>query len=319
VKQAKRTEQKVAVVTPPPAASPPAPKPVEPAVGVFPAAPKPGETFRDCDTCPEMVVVPAGEFLMGSPENEKGRSEDEGPQRTVKIAKPFAVGKLEVTRDQFEAFVTASGFKVADECSVWTGSMWKKQSGSFRKLGFDQTGNHPAVCVSWDDAKAYAEWLSKKAGKPYRLLSEAEWEYAARAVTEAKPQPRYYFGNDAKELCGYANGADRSTSIFWKNTECDDGVGEGTAESGHYKPNPFGLYDMHGNVWEWVEDCYKDSYAGAPSDGTASTSGDCSLRVRRGGAWIYFPGYLRAANRGWSRPDDRLDDLGLRVGRTLNP
>jgi formylglycine-generating enzyme required for sulfatase activity len=264
-----------------------------------------------------MVVVPAGSFTMGSPENEEGRNKDEGPQRTVKIAKPFAVGKLEVTRDQFEAFVTASGFKVADKCFVWTGSMLEEQSGSFRKPGFDQTGNHPAVCVSWDDAKAYAEWLSKKAGKPYRLLSEAEWEYAARAVTEAKPQPRYYFGNDAKELCGYANGADRSTSFSWKNTECDDGVGEGTAESGHYKPNPFGLYDMHGNVWEWVEDCYKDSYAGAPSDGAASTSGDCSLRVLRGGSWNYDPELLRAAYRIRYQPGFRSGSVGFRVARTL--
>jgi formylglycine-generating enzyme required for sulfatase activity/V8-like Glu-specific endopeptidase len=285
------------------------------------AGPKIGETFRDCPECPEMVVVPAGSFTMGSPESEEGHQSDEGPQRTVTIAKAFAVGKFEVTRDQFEAFVKDSGFRVADECFVWTGTEFKEQSGSFRKPGFDQAGTHPVVCVIWDDAKAYAEWLSKKTGKSYRLLTEAEWEYATRGVTEAGPQPRYHFGNDAKALCGYANGGDLTAKTKFKDwtvADCKDGH-VFTAPAGSFKPNAFGLHDMHGNVWEWVEDCYKDSYKGAPTDGSAVKETSGCLRVLRGGSWGFRPDFLRAANRDWIQPGNRDNGLGLRVGRTLIP
>ena len=273
------------------------------------AVPKVGDTFRDCPECPEMVVVPAGEFLMGSPKGEERRSDDEGPQHTVKIAKPFAVGKYEVTRDEFEAFVQATSFKVAEECYVWSGSQWKKQSGSFLKPGFDQTGMHPAVCVSWDDAKAYVDWLSKKSGKSYRLLTEAEWEYAARAGTTTPFSTGNTITPDQANFDGnYTYGGSAKGTYR-----------ERTVEVGSFKPNAFGLYDMHGNVWEWVEDCYKDSYAGAPADGSASTSGDCSRRVLRGGSWDNNPEILRSAYRDRSPTVIRSNVLGFRVGRTLTP
>lgn len=286
------------------------------------AVPKIGETFHDCPDCPEMVVVPAGAFLMGSPESEEGRYDDEGPQRTVNIAEPFAVGKFEVTRDEFEAFVSAAGHKVADECYQWTGSEWKKQSGSYLKPGFEQTGRHPAVCVRWDDAKAYVAWLSKKTGQSYRLLTEAEWEYAARGVTAATPQPRYHFGNDADGLCDYANGADQSAKQKFKDwtvSNCTDG-NVFTAPTGSFKPNAFGLFDMHGNVWEWVEDCYHDSYKGAPDDGSAWTTA-CTegRRVLRGGSWGVNPRYLRSASRFGSSTVDRVSYFGFRVARSLTP
>jgi len=174
------------------------------------------------------------------------------------------------------------------------------------------------VCVNRDDAKAYVAWLAKTTGQPYRLLSEAEWEYAARGVTGATPQPRFHFGNDEAQLCQYGNHADRSTSFSWKNTKCSDGVGEKTAEAGRYKPNAFGLYDMHGNVWEWVEDCWNDSYQTAPPGGSARTTGDCGLRVLRGGSWFEPPEYLRSANRLRSPLDNRGWFIGFRLARTLN-
>ena len=259
---------------------------------------RPGDTFRDLEGGPEMVVVPAGTFTMGSLAGEEGRSDDEGPQHEVTIGKPFAVGRLELTRGQFAAFVKATGHKTSDSCYVYDGKDWKDTAGkSWRDPGYQQTDEHPVVCVTWDDAKAYVAWLAKETGQTYRLLSEAEWEYAARGQTQPGSYPRFSFGNDVKDLCDYANGADKSTSFDWKNTACDDGIGAATAPAGRYKANAFGLYDMHGNVWEWVEDCYQDSYTGAPKDGAAWTAGDCSRRVVRGGSWSFFPQNLRAALR----------------------
>ena len=280
----------------------------------------PGRVFRDCeDVCPEMVVVPAGKFLMGSPKNEEGRYDDEGPQRTVTIAKPFAVGKFEVTRDEFKAFVKATGHKVGETCWTFEGNKSKKRSGrSYLNPGYMQKATHPVVCVNWDDANAYATWLSSKSGKSYRLLTEGEWEYAARAGTTT----RFSYG-ETDQQCSYANGADQTAKASglpkdWTYAGCKDGY-DRTAPVGSFKPNAFGFYDMHGNAWEWVEDCSKDSYTDAPSDGTASTSGDCSRRVVRGGSWNYSPDYLRSALRGRDSTDLRGNWLGFRVGRALTP
>ncbi len=250
-----------------------------------------------------MVVVPAREFLMGS---EDGGSAEK-PIRKVTIAKPFAVGKFEVTFAEWDACVAAGGCKQKAEDQGW---------------GRDC---RPVINVSWDDiTKEYLPWISKKTGKTYRLLSEAEWEYAARGGPEAKEggRLRYWWGNDAShEQANYGK------------DECCGGLKQGkdeweyTAPVGQFPANPFGLHDMHGNVWEWVEDCYHDSYKGAPSDGATWTTGACEKsidgkdvrRVLRGGAWGVNPQYLRSASRYWYLPDNWFSYVGFRLVRTLTP
>jgi formylglycine-generating enzyme required for sulfatase activity len=284
---------------------------------------KPKDVFKECDACPEMVVVPAGSFTMGSPDNEKDRDKDESPQHGVTIARPFAVGKFEVTLDQFAAFVKETGYDAGSECFTFEQGKGEKRSGrSFRNPGYGQNGSHPAACVNWDDAKAYVGWLSRKTGKTYRLLTEAEWEYAARARTTPGSAPRFHFGDDEKAMCRYGNGADQTAkksipgAANWPVLSCDDGYAY-TAPVGSFTANAFGLYDMHGNVWEWTEDCYHDSYRGAPTDGSAWTAGDCKYRVVRGGSWSFDSGHLRAANRVRDASGSRFVDYGLRVARTL--
>jgi formylglycine-generating enzyme required for sulfatase activity len=326
-------KQKVAAVAPPVAPAPP-PPPVQPAVGISPSdgatplsiererALKPKDVFKECDICPEMVVVPEGGFTMGSRPSEKGRSDNEGPQRVVKIAKPFAVGKFHVTVDQLAAFVTETGYDAGTKCYVFeAGSKMEEKPGlSWRNPGFAQTGAHPAVCLSWNDAKAYVAWLSRKTGKSYRALTEAEWEYAARAGSTT----RYSFGDDEKELCRYVNGADQTAKSTipdaknWTIAPCTDGSAY-TSPVGSLLPNAFALHDMHGNAYQWLEDCWHANYTGAPADGAARTSGDCSVRVVRGGAWWVPPSGLRSARRDWTRADNRHAYIGFRLGRTLNP
>jgi formylglycine-generating enzyme required for sulfatase activity len=245
---------------------------------------KPKDTFKECDKCPEMIVVPAGTFTMGSPANELDHGADEGPQHRVTIAKPFAVGRFELTFDEWDACVANGG------CN----GHW------FRDAGWGR-GRRPVIDVSWDDAKAYVAWLSRETGKPYRLFSEAEFEYAARAGS----QTAYPWGND----------------IGKGNADCDgcgsEWDGKQAAPVGSFAANAFGLYDMAGNVQEWVEDCYHDNYGGAPTDGSAWTSGDCSRRVLRGGTWRSVPQSFRSADRGSCPPGCWGDGVGFRVGRTL--
>jgi formylglycine-generating enzyme required for sulfatase activity len=264
-----------------------------PVAPVPPAALNAGSVFRDCpNVCPEMVVVPAGSFMMGSPPGEDGRNADEGPQRRVTISRPFALGKFEVTFDEWDACLAAGGCKHNPSDFGWG------------------RGRRSVINVSWNDAKEYAAWLSDKTGKTYRLPTEAEWEYAARG---GKASLKYWWGNDASHE--YANyGTDRCCNGFaagrdrWVNT----------APVGQFPANPFGLHDMHGNVFEWVEDCYEDSYKGAPSDGSARTSGRCDARVFRQCSWRGTPRLLRSASRGWLSPWNRADDGGgFRVARTL--
>jgi formylglycine-generating enzyme required for sulfatase activity len=310
--------QQTAAVAPAPRPAQPQPAPAQPAVGTF--APAPGTTLRDCAECPEMVAIPAGEFMMGSPETAReGVPEElakrERPQHRVRV-KAFALGKYEVTRGQYAAFARETGRGDGDGCYVWTGSKWEKEAGkSWRDPGFAQDDRHPAACVNWDDAKAYAAWLSRKTGKPYRLASEAEWEYAARAGTTTAR----YWGESPSEACGYANVGDQTEkekNPGWTVHDCRDGY-VNTAPVGSFRANPFGLHDMLGNVWEWTEDCWNESYAGAPVDGTAWASGDCFRRVLRGGAWANLPGLVRAAVRFRNMSDYRYDLYGLRVARTL--
>jgi formylglycine-generating enzyme required for sulfatase activity len=281
---------------------------------------KPKDTFRECENCPEMVVVPAGSFTMGLPAGEKGLFGDQGPQHTVTIGRPFAVGKLHVTVDQFAASVKETGYAASSACYKWG---VRGGNGSWRDPGFKQEGSHPVVCVSWDDAKAYAEWLADKTHKPYRLLTEAEFEYAARGQTAPSAYPRFWFGNDDGELCRYGNGLDQTArnSIAvakdWTVAACNDGYAY-TSPAGHYKPNTFGLYDMAGNAWQWTQDCYHDSYSGAPADGSAWIIG-CkeSGRVVRGGSWSDLPPAFRADSRGRLTVGDWI--VGFRVAQTLTP
>ena len=250
------------------------------------AAGRPGKTFRDCPQCPVMVSLPTGSFTMGSPAHEEGRRDDEGPQHRVTIRRAFAVGKYEVTFAEWDACVAASvcSYRPSDEG-------WGR-------------GHRPVINVSWHDAKEYVGWLSRRTGKRYRLLSEAEWEYAARAGTRT----RYHWGNSVGR--NRAN-CDRCGSR-WDNDR--------TAPVGSFGANRFGLHDMHGNVAEWVEDCWHDNYRGAPSDGRARTSGgnNC-LRVERSGSWYNSPKVLRSAFRFGDWTGKRNSGVGFRVARTLTP
>jgi formylglycine-generating enzyme required for sulfatase activity len=255
----------------------------------------PGRSIRDCAGCPEMVVVPAGEFMMGSPETERGRNKDEGPQHKVTIAQPFAVGKFEVTFAEWDACVADNGCKHKPGDETW---------GRARR---------PVINVSWDDAKEYVGWLSRKSGKPYRLLTEAEWEYAARGVTKVSdPHPAFSTG----PTIGYKQANYDANFVYGKGGQ--QGVfRQKTLDVGSLPKNAFGLHDMHGNVWEWVEDCYRDSYKGAPANGSAVTAGECTLRILRGGSWNYYPQLLRSAYRYASAPVVRTENAGFRVGRAL--
>jgi formylglycine-generating enzyme required for sulfatase activity len=283
------------------------------------------DEFQEGVDFPVMVVIPAGTFTMGSPKNEKGRLADEGPQREVRIAKLFAVGKFPVTVEEFRAFVAETSHDAGWAAFGWNGDRWELQEGrSWRDPGFAQTGSDPACCLNWNDAQAYAGWLSTKTGKTYRLLSEAEWEYAARGQTRPGNYPRYFFGDLQADACEYSNGADQTAreqipgAENWPVLPCRDKYAY-TSPVGSFSPNAFGLYDMAGNVWEWVEDCYHDTYkGGAPADGKAWTEDKCDTRVHRGGSWGDDPRSLRAANRGRGNPESRVGTIGVRLARTLN-
>ena len=275
----------------------------------------PGERWRDCDECPEMVTIPAGTFTMGSPVSEAGRYEREGPAHQVTIAGPFAIGVYEVTRDEYARFARATSRPSDEEsCLVNEGLEWHERAGqSWRNLAFPQTVRHPVVCVSWNDAAAYASWLSRITGEDYRLPSAAEWEYAARAGTDTP----WYWGDGAEDQCAHANGADEATEFPWR-AGCLDNHPK-TSLVGLLRPNAFGLHDVLGNAWEWVQDCFHWSYAGAPADGAAWEEGDCSARVMRGASWASTSRYLRVSHRAGERPGFRSDYTGFRVARAYGP
>ncbi len=292
------------------------------------AAPRPGSVFQDCPDCPRMVVIPAGEFTMGSPATDAGRGVDEGPQRQVAIAQAFALGRSEVTVAEFRRFADESGYQTEAErdgraqgCSgfIYADPAARMPGAlavtSWRSPGLAQADSHPVLCVSWNDARAYAQWLSKKTGKRYRLPTEAEWEYAARAGSVAAR----HWGDDPVQACRFANVADQSRFQTWgfgQKHECTDGH-YFTAPAAGYSPNRFGLYDMLGNAWEWTEDCWNPSYAGAPADGSAWLAGDCAQRVARGGSWSTVPRFVRSATRYKNSADHRDNLTGFRLARTL--
>ena len=297
------------------------------AVGIFPKPPKPversgrtpGSVFRDCPDCPEMVVVPAGSFMMGSPSHEAGRGDDEGPRHLVTISKPFAVGKYEVTIREFRVFIRTTGRDIGADCGFYDSENRKLDGSNYSWFspGYEQTDLEPVVCVNWHDAQAYVRWLSQKTGKEYRLPSEAEWEYSARGGTRKSR----YWGDNESAQCAYANGADKTAKerfSNWTIASWRDGF-VNTAPVGSFSANEFGLHDTHGNVWEWVEDFWNDHYRGAPTDGSARINGDSARRIRRGGSWIDEPWYLRSADRDRSLAGDRAHSFGFRVVRTLVP
>ena len=244
---------------------------------------------------PEMVAIPAGSFRMGCVSGQEECDDDEYPVHEVRV-EAFELSRYEMTFEEYDRYTAATGRERADD------EGWGR-------------GRRPVINVSWEDAVAYTRWLSEQTGQRYRLPSEAEWEYAARAGTGTK----YHFGNDKSRLCEYGNHADRSTDYGWRNSSCSDGVGRRTASVGTYRPNPYRLHDMNGNVWEWVQDCWNASHRGAPADGMAWQSGDCARRVLRGGSWNSNRRYLRSAFRSGYSTGYRYRSIGFRVARTVIP
>jgi formylglycine-generating enzyme required for sulfatase activity len=266
-------------------------EPVQPELDVCKPGLAAGTLCRDtradgqpCPECPEMVVVPAGSFMMGSADSETDRDLDEGPRHPVTIPAELAIGRYEVTFEEWDACVEA-------------GRCWNVDAPWGR-------GRQPVVNVRWDDAKTYTNWLSQVTGKPYRLPSEAEWEFAARGNRDT---PFWTGPTISTAQANYDGNVYREKTV--------------AVDDSSFPPNPFGLYHVHGNVWEWVEDCYHDSYTGAPQDGSAWTSGCTGLprRVLRGGSWISKPWNLRSAVRYLDAPEVRYDVIGLRVARMLTP
>ena len=277
-----------------------------------------GSSFRDCDECPTMVVIPAGSFLMGSPPSEVGRFDDEGPQHTVTLSQPFAVSRTPITRAEYERFVRATRQANANACSSMSDDgHWVSTPGlSWRNPGFEQFADHPVVCVSWEEAQAYAQWLSAESGRTYRLLSEAEFEYVARAGASTA----FPWGPSEADMCAHANGFDATAGRAhpnWSAASCDDRYAS-TARVEAFPANAFGLYGVTGNVFQWTEDCFVEGgYAGAPADGSARTAEDCKVRVIRGGSWLNGPRGLRCAMRDRDPQQGRYTNIGLRVARAL--
>ena len=278
---------------------------------------KVGAIFRDCLSCPDMVVLPAGSFAMGSPAAEVGRGDDEGPVHLVNVA-AFALGQREITRAQFAAFVKQTQYRTDEKC--WTlenGTYAQRSERDWRTPGYPQEDNHPVVCINWNDAQAYAAWLSHKTAKKYRVPSEAEWEYAARGNTGRAR----YWGDDPDAAGAYANTADQSAQAqiqgasSWLVHQCNDGFAY-TAPVGSFKVNAFGLNDMLGNVLEWTADSYHPNYQDAPSNARV-WQGDAVQRVLRGGSWNNSPRNVRAAMRDANQPDVRFSIFGFRVARQL--
>ncbi|MBL8642626.1 MAG: formylglycine-generating enzyme family protein [Rhodospirillaceae bacterium] len=288
------------------------------------AAPK---IIRDCPTCPEIVVVPAGKFMMGTPggSDEMDTDTGESPQIAVTIEKAFGLAKTEVTTQQFAEFVAQSGYKVEPGCTLWKDRWLTDSKSDWRGAGMMRTPKPTAaaVCIGWTDARAYAAWLSKKTGKTYRLPSESEWEYAARAGTTA---PRFYGMNSFEGVsvtlaCDYANVYDVTAqaeyAFPYPYARCKDSFAD-LAPAASFKANAFGLHDMIGNAAEWVEDCYTGSYWGRPANQSAWVwQGGCEAKGVRGGSWISRPADARSANRESAPAAAKTTFIGFRVARDL--
>lgn len=271
---------------------------------------------RDCAQCPELVPIAPESFVRGAAVGDSAADPGEFPQHRVTVAEGFAVATTPVTVDQFAAFVAATRYHRAGGCHTLTDAGWRVDpTATWRAPGFAQDGSHPVVCVSWDDARAYAGWLSRMSGRRYRLLSEAEWELAARGGTAT----RNFWGDDDRQACLYANvndiAAKNKTAKIGVN--CDDGFLY-TSPVARFRPNAFGLFDMIGNAWTWTADCWLGDYTGAPRDGSVADVSPCAERVLRGSSWTDTPGPVRINAREHRPPQARLSITGFRVARDLD-
>lgn len=271
--------------------------------------------FQECADCPLMLAIPGGTFVMGSAANETGRFDSEGPQHPVTL-RPFALGKYDVTSGQFLKFLKETGYQ-PEACDGVLNLGWQSPGKGIAYPPYvGEPPRWPAVCLNWNDATAYIDWINQKVREarpglipgsgPYRLPSEAEWEYAARAGTTTAR----WWGNDLGRGNANCNGCGSAFDYRY------------LADVDSFAPNPFGLFGMLGNAWQWTGDCWHDSYVGAPSDGSAWVSGgDCSKHVIRGGSWENLPVFVRSASRSGSKGDGRESDYsslaGFRVARDL--
>jgi formylglycine-generating enzyme required for sulfatase activity len=268
-----------------------------------------------------MMVIPAGSFEMGSRAGLTRSFRGIDPQTQVTLRAPLAVTRGPITLGQFRAFADETGHQTPGGCWRWDPQADRNVLApelSWRSPGFPQEDDHPVVCVSWDDTQAYARWVSQRSGQRYRLPTEAEWEYAARAGTRT----RWWWGEREADQCRYANGLDQrmvQVASIWSRYEvapCDDGFAF-TSPVTRFAANGFGLHDMGGNAWQWVEDCWQGSHAGAPNDASvAVTTENCASRVLRGGGWADSLQTLSAAHRFSYEPRIRHTALGFRLART---
>ncbi len=294
--------------------------------------PGPGQKFLDCATCPEMVVIPPGRYTKGSPPGEavsEGTPErdarNETPQQSAVVEKAFAISVTEITRAQFSLFVADAGYDPDWECITWDfeEDIWGARDTvwSWSDPGFEQDPDHPVLCVSFTDAQAYAAWLSKQTGQPYRLLTDEEWEYVARDHTQTARPWDGVAGADRSNACTYANVTDWDTAQYLKIDAddpdnhvfpCRDGFPL-TAPVGQFPANGFGVHDILGNAWEWVDGCMYT----APEDGEEALE-NCDERLIRGGAWQAKAWYVRPAKRDWAPFWLRSARVGLRLAREMN-
>jgi formylglycine-generating enzyme required for sulfatase activity len=310
------------VPTPAPAAAPappasPATQPAASHAASHAAPPRAGTMLRDCPTCPQMTVLPTGNFRQGADDSPTTTTSDfEKPRHAVVIAYTLAMANRDVTVGDFREFVAATQRDMRG-CDVYDGQWRHKTKASWADPGFEQSDAHPVTCISWNDAVAYAEWLSAKTGHRYRLPSASEWEYAARAGGSAALP----WGSEPSAACDNANVADQRAAHRypgWDVFACDDGYVH-TAPVSTYKPNAFGLDDMLGNVFQWTLDCWRADYTGAPNDGAARQDGDCTQRELRGGSWFSEPAYVRPAYRNHFAADYRTSSVGFRLVREDTP
>ena len=274
-----------------------------------------GTALRDCPTCPLMMVLPTGRFQQGSAGDVDEVSRFASPRHAVVIGRSLAMSSNEVTVGEFREFIASTQHQIAG-CNTYDGRWEFRQDASWQAPGFAQSDMHPVTCVSWDDAAAYVAWLTAKSGHVYRLPSSAEWEYAARAGSDAELP----WGATAAAACADANVADYSAAQRfpgWQVFPCTDNY-VNTAPVGSFKANAFGLHDLLGNVFEWVQDCWHDDYTAAPADGSAREEAGCSERELRGGSWFSAPRYVNAAYRNRFEHGYRSSSIGIRVVREMD-
>lgn len=266
-------------------------------------------SFSDCDGCPEMVFIPGGEYLMGSDDSDETK-----PVHKVLINR-FLIGKTEVTKQQWKLFVSETHYTSDSNCMSFENGRYSIRGRNWINPGHHQSDSHPVVCISWNDAQAYIAWLSKRTRKNYRMPTESEWEYVARSMSSSDR----HWGKSPDLACTYENVLDKAgkslQGVTWEYHNCSDGY-EQTSPVGRYLPNNFGVYDILGNVSEWVEDTDHDNYDGAPNDGSAWTQGHSSWRrMKRGGSWFHKPERATAYYR--ARDIGPIDHVGFRVARFL--